>query len=162
METRRDPSRLLWGMVLVALGLLFLAGNFGYRTWAVWDRWWPLLLIAIGVIQLYRHRAEVGAIPGASSPAVPPSPAPPTDRTGLPVISTSDPGPPPATTPPGATSLPQEAPAVASRRSPMGAIILIGVGLAFLLDRMVGGNAFPAFILIAVGVALLFRQRAAS
>jgi hypothetical protein len=36
------------------------------------------------------------------------------------------------------------------------------VGLAFLLDRMVGGNAFPAFILIAVGVALLFRQRAVS
>jgi hypothetical protein len=36
------------------------------------------------------------------------------------------------------------------------------VGLAFLFDEMVGGNAFPAFVLIAIGVALLLRQRAAS
>lgn len=57
MESRTDPGRLLWGIVLVALGLLFLAGNFGYRVWFVGDRWWPLLLIAIGVILLLRQRA---------------------------------------------------------------------------------------------------------
>ena len=28
------------------------------------------------------------------------------------------------------------------------------MGLAFLFDEMVGGNAFPAFVLIAIGVAL--------
>ncbi len=56
METRSDPARLLWGIVLVALGLLLLAGNFGYRVGVIWDRWWPLLLIAIGVILLLRQR----------------------------------------------------------------------------------------------------------
>jgi len=145
METRKDASQLLWGIVLVALGLLFLAGNFGYRTWFAWDRWWPLLLIAIGVILLYRHRAEEAAPIPPGPPLVPP---------GTPPVS-------PGTAPPEAPPGPDR-PAVEGKRSPTGAIILIGVGAAFLLDEWVGGNAFPAFLLIAIGVALLLRQRAAS
>jgi hypothetical protein len=161
METRRDPSRLLWGVLLVALGLLFLAGNFGYRTWFVWDRWWPLLLIAIGVILLYRRRMEVGAAPVGPPVTVSPPPAPGADRPGLPAVGPAEPGAPPGAGPPSPAPEPG-APAGESRRFPTGAIILIGVGLAFLFDEMVGGNAFPAFVLIAIGVALLLRQRAAS
>jgi hypothetical protein len=125
METRKDAGRVLWGLVLVALGLLFLAGNFGYHTWGVWDRWWPLLLIAIGVIMLYRHRADQVLPVSSLTPIEPGAPA-------------------------------------EARRFPTGAIILIGVGAAFLLDEWVGGNTFPAFVLIAIGVALVLRQRAAS
>ena len=52
--------------------------------------------------------------------------------------------------------------AVPARRYPTGAIILIGIGAAFLLEDVVGGNAFPAIVLIAIGVAVLLRDRSRS
>ena len=128
METRRDSGPLLIGIVLVVLGLLFLSGNFGYGTWFVWDRWWPVVLIVLGVVMLYRR----------NEPAAPGEPALP--AAGQPAASG------------------QAAPS--RRRYPTGALILIGLGVAFLLDDFVGGNALPAFILIAIGLAMVLRQRA--
>ena len=130
MDERRDSNRLVGGLVLLGLGLLFLLSNFGYFPSGLWDRWWPLILIAIGLIILLR-RPEPAAIP----------PEPPF---------------PPGETPPG---MPPAPPTTTHRRDfPTGAIILIGLGLAFLLEDVIGGNAFPALVLIAIGAALLLRD----
>lgn len=42
---------------------------------------------------------------------------------------------------------------------PMGAIVLIGIGVAFLFGEVIGGDAFPALVLIAMGTAFLLRDR---
>lgn len=128
METRRDPGRLIWGVLLLLLGLVFLLNNFGYGWWFGWGRWWPLILVALGVAMIYRREA-----PGTASPAETPAP-----------------GTPPSEASPAAT---------APRRISLGGLILIGIGLAFLLDDLIGGNAFPALVLIAIGVAILLRDR---
>jgi hypothetical protein len=155
METRRDSGHLLWGILLVVLGLLFLSGNFGYGTWFVWDRWWPVLLIAIGVIMLYR-RSEA-ARPGAdTAPTLSAPAARPLQPPGEPVLPAVGQLPGAAQPAPGQ---PAEVPPGAHRRYPTGALILIGIGAAFLLDNLIGGNAFPAFVLIAIGIALLLRHR---
>ena len=119
MIERRDSNRLVWGIVLLALGLMFLLSNFGYGWWFGWGRWWPLVLIGLGVWMFYRRE-------GPTEPAATPSEA------------------------------------VPARRYPTGAIILIGIGTAFLLEDVVGGNAFPAIVLIAIGVAVLLRDRSRS
>jgi hypothetical protein len=36
------------GIILVVLGCLFLANNFGLLEWGWLRQWWPLALIAIG------------------------------------------------------------------------------------------------------------------
>ena len=133
MDERRDSNRFVGGLVLLGLGLIFLLSNFGYFPSGLWGRWWPLILIAIGLIILLR-RPEPAAIP----------PEPPF---------------PPSETPPGLPPAPPASPTTAHRRDfPTGAIILIGLGLAFLLEDVIGGNAFPALVLIAIGAALLLRD----
>ena len=128
MGERRDVNRFAGGLVLLGLGLLFLLSNFGYFPWALWDRWWPLVLIAIGLIILLRRSTK-------DAPAMTPE---------RPAVGPAEPDP---------------ASAGERRREyPTGALILIGIGLAFLLDNVIGGNAFPAFVLIAIGAALLLRD----
>lgn len=136
MIERRDGSRLIWGIILLALGLMFLLGNFGYSWWFGGMRWWPVLLIALGVWMLYQQR--VAPAPAAAPPAAPS-------------------GAPPGATEPG--SVPPPSPAAGGRRYPTGAIILIGIGVAFLLDDVIGADVFPAIVLIAIGVALFLRDR---
>jgi len=133
MDERRDSNRVVGGLVLLGLGLIFLLSNFGYFPSGLWGRWWPLILIAVGLIILLR-RPEPATIP----------PEPPF---------------PPGETPPGLPPAPPAPPTTAHRRDfPTGAIILIGLGLAFLLEDVIGGNAFPALVLIAIGAALLLRD----
>ena len=55
-----EGRRFFWPVILIVLGLLFLASNLGYLQWAELRRllgtWWPLILIAIGIEQLIRRR----------------------------------------------------------------------------------------------------------
>jgi ribose/xylose/arabinose/galactoside ABC-type transport system permease subunit len=50
----------VWPMVLVILGLLFLAHNLEFLQWRqlreLLSTWWPLILIALGLAQLGRRR----------------------------------------------------------------------------------------------------------
>jgi len=40
------------GIILIALGVLFLASNFGLFRWVNWGLYWPLILVAIGALIL--------------------------------------------------------------------------------------------------------------
>lgn len=37
------------GIILVVIGCLFLANNFGLLEWGWLRQWWPLILIGIGL-----------------------------------------------------------------------------------------------------------------
>jgi hypothetical protein len=37
------------GIILVVLGCLFLANNFGLLEWGWLRQWWPLILIGVGI-----------------------------------------------------------------------------------------------------------------
>jgi phage shock protein C len=45
------------GVILIALGLIFLAGQLGIFNWIAWRYLWPLVLIAIGTGLLLRQNA---------------------------------------------------------------------------------------------------------
>ena len=52
-------KRIVWPIILIVVGLLFLASNLGYLQWhelrSFLATWWPLILIAIGIEQLVRR-----------------------------------------------------------------------------------------------------------
>jgi len=58
MANGRDS--IVWPVVLIVLGLLFLAHNFDFIQWRqlreLLRNWWPLILIALGISQLLRRR----------------------------------------------------------------------------------------------------------
>jgi hypothetical protein len=72
-ERRRDPFRgLFWGLLLIMLGIIFLAWQQG---WTRGDEWWHYVLIGLGVIFIinglvhywnpgYRHASYGQFIPG--------------------------------------------------------------------------------------------------
>jgi hypothetical protein len=47
----------LWaGIILIALGAYFLLANIGLLAGLRWDLFWPIVLIAIGLLILVRRR----------------------------------------------------------------------------------------------------------
>jgi hypothetical protein len=52
----REAKRVVWGVFLIALGALFLLGQFGTFHWAGLIEWWPLIFFAIGVGQIIDRR----------------------------------------------------------------------------------------------------------
>jgi Domain of unknown function (DUF5668) len=46
------------GIILVLLGCLFLAVNFGLLEWAWLRQWWPLVLIGIGLWSMFGRRGS--------------------------------------------------------------------------------------------------------
>lgn len=57
MANQRED--IVWPIVLVVLGILFLAHNLEFLQWRelreILGTWWPLILIALGVAQLLRR-----------------------------------------------------------------------------------------------------------
>lgn len=51
------PSRLRWGLLLLAIGVMLLLNNLGALDWSYWGElimWWPLILIAIGLEKIFQ------------------------------------------------------------------------------------------------------------
>jgi hypothetical protein len=44
------------GIVLIVIGVLFLAYNFGLLDFGWLRQWWPLILIGLGVWSLVNHK----------------------------------------------------------------------------------------------------------
>ena len=70
---RCSLGRLTGGAMMVTVGVLFLLSEF-----TRWDfgQTWPLLLVVLGVIQVYRHSASTEGHVGAAAPEVPAPPTP--------------------------------------------------------------------------------------
>lgn len=58
IEKLRDSRRRNAGLLLIGLGLVFLANN--VMPWYFWNKAWPLLLVAIGLYILFRHQKGEG------------------------------------------------------------------------------------------------------
>jgi hypothetical protein len=55
-----ERKNLVWPIVLIVVGLLFLGYNLGYLRFSelkdIIGTWWPLILIALGVAGLVQQR----------------------------------------------------------------------------------------------------------
>ena len=51
-----EPRKYVWPVVLIVVGVLFLAYNLGYLRFSelkdIIGTWWPLILIALGIAGL--------------------------------------------------------------------------------------------------------------
>lgn len=64
MKRNNHFNQIFWGLVIIAVGLLFLAQNLGYQVGFQFWRYLPGLLILLGIYQLFinQWRAWVGPI----------------------------------------------------------------------------------------------------
>lgn len=63
-RSRLEPGPLIVGIVLVAIGILFLLEQTGtIDAGGVIGDWWPLIIVAVGLVQLAEHpRSPVGPL----------------------------------------------------------------------------------------------------
>jgi hypothetical protein len=66
MSENRNFRRgsLVWPILLIGLGLVFLLNNLGFISWNIWSilvRMWPVILVAIGLDLLLGRRSGFGA-----------------------------------------------------------------------------------------------------
>lgn len=58
-EAYRPRRPIAWPVILITLGVLFLLSNLGYLTLSVWStlwRFWPMILILVGIDLLFSRR----------------------------------------------------------------------------------------------------------
>lgn len=64
-ERRQHHGGFVWPILLIGAGVIFLLSNLGVIDWRVWTsilRFWPLLLIAVGLDILVGRRFPLGSI----------------------------------------------------------------------------------------------------
>jgi hypothetical protein len=53
VTAEHEQRRNIWAaVILIALGVLFLASNFGLFRWFNWGLYWPLILVGVGIVIL--------------------------------------------------------------------------------------------------------------
>ncbi len=46
---KKDNSSIIWGIILLIIGLIFLLSNvYGFNAWQIIGTYWPLILVVIG------------------------------------------------------------------------------------------------------------------
>jgi hypothetical protein len=55
-EGIRSMKKAVWGIFLIALGVVFLLERFGAWGFAGIGTWWPLILVVIGITHLVERR----------------------------------------------------------------------------------------------------------
>lgn len=74
MSARTRKDALVWGLILVALGLIFFLHNLDIEVWDYLAKLWPVVLIIWGAWKLYygikerQEKAEVSESPEKSEP----------------------------------------------------------------------------------------------
>lgn len=56
------------GIVLIIIGCVFLASNFGLLQFDWLRQWWPLILIGVGVYSLLNHKPGDKSSSGTDKP----------------------------------------------------------------------------------------------
>jgi LiaF transmembrane domain len=63
---KKQRDALVWGIILVVIGLIFTLDNFDINVWDFVARLWPVVLIVWGAWKLYfgiKERNEAAAVP---------------------------------------------------------------------------------------------------
>lgn len=60
MTKQKQKDRFGWGIILIAIGLVFLLQNWDINIWSAIARLWPIILIAWGAWKLYYGLKERG------------------------------------------------------------------------------------------------------
>ncbi|HOP06164.1 MAG TPA: DUF5668 domain-containing protein [candidate division Zixibacteria bacterium] len=52
-------SAMFWGLLLVLLGILMLLDQFNIIRGDMWDYFWPLAIIALGISMVFKNKKTV-------------------------------------------------------------------------------------------------------
>ena len=60
MSKKRTADSLVFGLILLALGTVFLLDNFGIdiEVWKLLAKYWPVILIVFGALKVRRALAQ--------------------------------------------------------------------------------------------------------
>lgn len=68
--SRRHRDNLIWGLILVVIGAIFLLENIGYDAWGTLFKLWPLILIIWGASKLYYGIKARSQAPGPQADTI--------------------------------------------------------------------------------------------
>lgn len=71
MANRKRRDSLIWGIILIAVGIIFLLQSLDIRAWDFIARMWPVVLIIWGASKLYygiKERNRASEAPPAGDP----------------------------------------------------------------------------------------------